>query len=230
MHLVKNCQIFYGRCMRSIILFDLDGTLLDTSPGIFATANHTMEVLGMKTLPASQLRKFVGPPLAACFRVACGLEESIIPKACEIYRAKYANDGAMFQAQVYAGIPGLLEKLKGQGISLGVATLKLEPLAATILEHFGLSQYFSIVSGADLAGTLSKADIITSALSRLGETDLEHVLMVGDTPHDLDGAVAVGVDFVGVDWGFGFSRGHEAPPVEHVLGMIDEPSALLQYV
>ena len=216
--------------MQSIILFDLDGTLLDTSPGIFATVNHTMEILGMELLPESQLRKFVGPPLAACFRVACGLEEALIPRACEVYRKKNANDGAMFQAQVYPGIPQLLKELKAKGITLGVATLKLEPLAASILEHFGLSEYFSVISGADLNGSLTKADIIVSALGCLQEKNLEKVIMVGDTPHDMDGALAVGIDFVGVDWGFGFSRGHQAAPVGHVLGMIDEPSALMKFL
>ena len=91
--LEQNRQIAYCRGMRSTILFDLDGTLLDTSPGIFTTANFTMRELGFKEQNSTQLRKFVGPPLAACFRVACGLEESLIPKACEVYRTEYTRSG-----------------------------------------------------------------------------------------------------------------------------------------
>lgn len=216
--------------MRSIILFDLDGTLLDTSPGIFYTANHTMRALGLKEQTETQLRKFVGPPLAACFRVACGLEEDIIPRACEIYRAEYTRSGAMFQAKVYEGIEQLLRTLHGQGMVLGVATLKYERLAADILDHFDLRRWFSVVSGADHAGSLTKADIIERALARLGQNRREEVLMVGDTPHDMDGAIESGVDFVGVDWGFGFSKGHRMDSSDRVLGMIDEPAALLDYL
>lgn len=216
--------------MHSIILFDLDGTLLNTSPGIFSTANYTMRTLGFKEQSEAQLRKFVGPPLAACFRVACGLEEKIIPEACAIYRAEYTRSGAMFHASIYDGIPELLKSLHEQGFTLGVATLKFEELAKTILEHFGLSLWFTVISGADHLGSLTKADIIDSALDRLEKVDRSQVVMVGDTPHDMDGAIATNVNFVGVDWGFGFSRGHQIEANERVLGMIDEPSSLMDYL
>ena len=189
-----------------------------------------MRALGLKEQSDTQLRKFVGPPLAACFRVACGLDEKIVPKACEIYRAEYTRSGSMFNASIYDGIPRLLETLHGQGYTLGVATLKLEDLAITILEHFGLATWFSVISGADHSGTLTKADIIDHALERLDPVDRSQVLMVGDTPHDMDGAITANVDFVGVDWGFGFSRGHNMEPEGKVLGMIDTPSALLSYL
>lgn len=222
--------MFYGRYMRSTILFDLDGTLLDTSPGIFSTANQTMQELGLAHLSDAQLRKFVGPPLAACFRVACGLEEALIPQACAVYREIYANEGAMFQASIYPQILELLQQLDQRGFVMGVATLKSEPLAEDILEHFGIATYFKTIVGADSEGKLSKADIIGIALERLKQPNLSQVIMVGDTPHDLDGAVAIGVDFLGVDWGFGFSKGHAIPPQPYILGMIDEPLSLLDFL
>lgn len=216
--------------MRSVILFDLDGTLLDTSPGIFETANHTMEQLGFNRLPDAQLRKFVGPPLPACFRVACGLEESLIDKACAIYRAKYAADGGMYKARFYPGMEELLVNLRQRGILLGVATLKLESLAKQVLEHFELAHHFSTIAGADAKGTLDKAGIIQLALRRLDIDVSESALMVGDTPHDLEGARLTGVPFVGVFWGFGFSKTHPEPLEPHVLGMIDEPSQLIRFL
>lgn len=216
--------------MHSTILFDLDGTLLDTSPGIFYTANFTMRALGRKEQSPTQLRKFVGPPLAACFRVACGLEEDIISTACDIYREEYTRAGALYQAEIYEGIPQLLEQLHHRGVTLGVATLKYEKLAHDILEYFGLLQWFSVISGADLSGKFTKADIIINAIERLGKDQSGEVLMVGDTPHDMDGAITAQVDFVGVDWGFGFSRGHQIESHERVLGMIDTPIDLLSYL
>lgn len=222
--------MIYGRAMRSTILFDLDGTLLDSSPGIFYAANKTMLTLGFASLSEPQLRKFVGPPLAACFRVACGVEESLIPEACAVYREIYTKEGGMYQASIYPQILELLEQLTTRGLDLGVATLKLEPLAELILKHFGLAPYFKTIVGADTEGKLSKADIISIALEQLAQPDYSQVIMVGDTPHDFDGAVAVCVDFVGVDWGFGFSKGHAIPPHPYVLGMIDEPLSLLDFL
>jgi phosphoglycolate phosphatase len=215
--------------MRSVILFDLDGTLLDTSPGIFETANHTMEQLGFHALPVAQLRKFVGPPLPACFRVACGLEERLIPSACAIYRKRYAAHGGMFKALHYPGMEELLRTLVGMGVTLGVATLKLESLAHEVLGHFGMDSYFATISGADENGTLDKAGIIEVALERLKVESKADVLMVGDTPHDLEGARKAGVGFVGVYWGFGFNRDHR-PDDPHVLGMIDAPGQLIRYL
>ena len=215
--------------MRSVILFDLDGTLLDTSPGIFETANHTMRELGFRELPNAQLRKFVGPPLPACFRVACGLDEKLISTACDIYRKRYAADGGMYKANFYAGVEPLLTDLGRRGITLGVATLKLESLAVKVLEHFGLASFFSTIAGADATGLLDKAGIIDVALDRLQVVDRRDVVMVGDTPHDLEGARSAGVGFVGVYWGFGFNRDHR-PEDAHVLGMIETPSELIRYL
>ncbi len=203
--------------MHTIIVFDLDGTLLDTSPGIFATANHTMKTLGFSELPDSQLRKFVGPPLAACFRIACGLEEKLIADACRIYREEYGK-GAMYLAEPYDGVVQMLEGLKEKGCTLLVATLKHEDVARKILEKKGLLGYFRSVKGSDSDGLLTKKDIIINALEAIGEQATPGVLMVGDTPHDMDGAREAGVDFLAVDWGFGFHRGRSFPPHKGFVG------------
>ncbi len=216
--------------MRTVVIFDLDGTLLDTSEGIYETANHTMVELGYAELTDSQLRKFVGPPLAACFRIVCGFEEELVPKACDVYREKYVKEEAMYKAKIYAGIEELLQEVKQRGFKTAVATNKTETLAIKILEHFGLSPYFDTICGTTLDGSLSKTDVIKLALKRLGVSDPSYALMVGDTPHDQMGSKEAHVDFVGVDWGFGFSKGHNMLDEEHVLGFIDEPLALLAYL
>ena len=216
--------------MYRIVLFDLDGTLIDTSPGIFSTANYTMNLLGYPALDDQGLRKFVGPPLAECFRIACGLDESLIGHACEVYREAYAESGAMFQAAVYHGIPELLTTLHSRGITFGVATLKLEFLAREMLEYFGLLSFFSVVSGADRAGTYSKADIIVHALNTLQHSQRTDVLLVGDTDIDCHGADRANVHFIGVDWGFGFTRGQQVKTSDTVLGIISEPASLLNHL
>ncbi|NCB01316.1 MAG: HAD family hydrolase [Spirochaetia bacterium] len=215
--------------MHNTIIFDLDGTLVDTSKGIFATANYTMRELGYEELSDAQLRKFVGPPLAVCFRVACGLDEELILPACDIYRKEYAK-GNMYLGEVYPGIVDLLTTLKTRNISLGVATLKHEDVAIEILKNKGLFNYFDTIRGSSTELLLSKADIIELALEDLHIEDTSKVIMVGDTPHDLDGALSVGVDFVAVDWGFGFQKGHILEIAPRVLGTIDKEEQLLRYL
>lgn len=215
--------------MYNTVIFDMDGTLINTSSGIFATANFTMRALGFKELPESQLRKFVGPPLPSCFRIACGLEEDLIDTAVAIYREEYLK-GNMYLGDVYPGIVELLKTLTNKGITLGVATLKTEDMAKGILKEKGLFSYFKSIRGADLSENLSKAQIIENALVDLNIKDYSTVLMVGDTPHDRDGAVSVGVDFVGVDWGFGYHKGHQIEQGPYILGTIDEAQQLLEYV
>lgn len=214
--------------MYTTMLFDLDGTLIDTSPGIFTTVNYTMEQLGYEPLGPSQLRKFVGPPLAACFRIACGLPQSLINEACEIYRARY-KQGALFDASVYDGMLQALDELLRRGVTLAVATLKHERSATAILQHFGLADRFSAVAGSDEDGVLSKGHIIRNVLSRIDVLDTDNVLMIGDTPHDLDGALEAQVDFLGVDWGFGYTRGHRIEPEAHIVGCIKHPSQLISF-
>ena len=215
--------------MHNTVIFDMDGTLINTSKGIFATANHTMRVLGMEELPESQLRKFVGPPLPACFRIACGLDEDLIETACKIYREEYLK-GNMYLGEVYPGIVDLLDILKEKGITLGVATLKTENMAFEILKKKGLLPYFKSVKGADVEDKLTKAQIIKNVLVDLNIKEYSTVMMVGDTPHDGDGAVTVGVDFVGVDWGFGYHKGHKIEAGPFILGTIDEAHQLLEYL
>ena len=217
------------RDMHKIVIFDMDGTLINTSKGIFATANYTMRRLGYEDLPESQLRKFVGPPLPACFRIACGLDEDLIESACNIYREEYVK-GNMYLGDIYPGIVEILNTLKEKGITLGVATLKTEDMALAILKEKGLFSYFDTVKGADMKENLSKAQIIEKALQDLEISDYSSVLMVGDTPHDADGATSVGIDFVGVDWGFGFHKGHKIEAAPHILGTIDEAHQLLAYL
>lgn len=212
--------------MFSTILFDLDGTLLDTSPGIFATANHTMGELGYDAIPPHRLRTFVGPPLADCFRIAGQLPEEQILPAITIYRKKYA-EGGMFNATPYEGIPEVLLELKVRGCLLGVATLKHEGVAREVLDFFGIRPHLDTLAGSDDSGNMTKGDIIKLALVRMGVTDASTVVMVGDTSLDQQGALDAGVAFIGVDYGFGFPPDHQLPPDAGVLGMVRKPKEIL---
>ncbi|MCK9546973.1 MAG: HAD hydrolase-like protein [Sphaerochaeta sp.] len=191
----------------SLAIFDLDGTLLDTSQGIFATANKAVVAVGGEAIEdEAQLSKFIGPPINQCFINVYGLDPSLSEEAVDIYRAEYERRGR-FLAHPYDGIEETLVELKSRGYRLAVGTLKYEPLARRMLEHFGLAHHFEAIKGSDASSTCSKADIVNAVLAELGVPRQEAVL-IGDTVHDEEGAKESGVAFIAVDYGFGFPKGH----------------------
>ncbi len=192
--------------MIKAVFFDFDGTLFNTSEGIFHTANFTMEALGKKgSDDVEQLSKFVGPPLRDCFRITFGLEEEYIEEAVKIYRKEYLRNGAL-RCTIYPDILETIDKLHEKGIKVGVCTLKYDSLVKYIIEEKGITNYFDVIKGTDETGSLTKADCITLARKELG-LSADEVLMVGDTVNDANGAKEAGVAFVGVDWGFGYKKG-----------------------
>jgi len=207
-----------------LAIFDLDGTLMDTSSGIFATANKAMELVGRKPEhDISQLRKFIGPPIVQCFINTYNLEEALIPEAIEQYRKEYTLRG-QFGAKEYPSIKNTLEKLKDRGYLLAVGTLKPESLALSMMDHFGFAPYFSSIRGSDLASKLSKADILNNVLADLG-VDATDAVLIGDTVHDEEGAKEANVSFIAVDYGFGFPRGQQK--TGSMIAVISSPEELL---
>lgn len=199
-----------------LAIFDLDGTLMNTSPGIFATANATVQQLGLEPVhDPKQLSKFIGPPITQCFVKVYDMDPSLIDQAVVLYRKEY-NERGMFNACVYDHMVETLQVLKKQGYLLAVGTLKYELLAAQMLEHFGLASYFDSIRGADASSSLSKADIVQNVLDDLGVAK-EDAVLIGDTTHDQKGAAESGVAFIAVDWGFGFPKGMQKEPSMYAM-------------
>ncbi|MFA5514510.1 MAG: HAD-IA family hydrolase [Sphaerochaetaceae bacterium] len=215
---------------RTLLLFDLDGTLLDTSVGIFETANYTMNSLGFYDISNEDLRRFVGPPLRECFKIAFDLDDSLIPLAVETYRRHYDENGGVYKANHYEGMVELLKTLKVKGFLLAVATLKSETLAIDLLKHFELDTYFEVIAGSDLHGSYTKADIIKTVMKKLNINSDDTVILIGDTPHDLEGSREADVDFVAVTWGFGDFSSYNLEEEDHLVAIIDKPPQLLNYL
>lgn len=185
------------------ILFDLDGTITDSAPGIIHSVSYALEKMSWPPAPYELLRRFIGPPLMDSFTQLIGMTEDQASQAIKYYRELY-NGGAMFDALVYEGIPQLLTTLKAEGRLVILATSKPQHYAEQILAHFDLDQYFDLVVGPTI-GTLKyeKADIIREALRRLEISDLRDMVMIGDTRFDVEGARICGLDAIGVTYGFG---------------------------
>ncbi len=189
-----------------VILFDLDGTLTDSGPGIMNAAAYAMERFGLPCGDAALLRKFVGPPLRDSFQDFCGLGPEQAVEAIGVFREYYEPRG-VFENSVYSGVPEMLGTLRAAGARLAVATSKLESTALRVLEHFDLTKYFELAAGSLADNTRTrKAEVVAYTLSKLGVTDKSRVLMVGDREHDVIGARENGLACLGVLYGYG-SRG-----------------------
>jgi phosphoglycolate phosphatase len=182
-----------------LVLFDLDGTLVDSSPGIFASVRHAARELGLPEPTPGQLRAMVGPPLQEGFALVLGVPAVDLSRAVGAYRAHYAA-GALLDVTVHEGIPELLATLGRDGATLAVATSKPEPFAVRVLEHTGLLPAFASVHGATMDGAVRHKDQVVAAALAAHPAGRDPVL-VGDRSHDVLGAAAHGLPCIGAGWG-----------------------------
>ena len=189
--------------MYKTVLFDLDGTLTDSGRGIINSVLFALKKYDIQVEDLSILQNFLGPPLQDSFQKYFHFSDEEIPVVIDTYREYFRSKG-MFENEVYKGVPELLEQIKSSGRKLIVATSKPEAFSYTILKHFHLDKYFDFIAGATMDGIRgSKPDIIRYALDTLGITDLSSVEMVGDRMYDIYGAKEIGIDSVGVLYGYG---------------------------
>lgn len=205
--------------MKKAILFDLDGTLTDSGPGIMNCARLALEHYGLPIPSDAEMRTFVGPPLHESF-VRFGVPADEADNAIKIYRSRYIPIGK-YENEPYPGIREVLEKLKELGHTLYVATSKPESMSVDILEHFDLAKYFDIICGASFDRSRSnKEDVITHLLNQCG--DYDEKIMVGDTAFDVIGAKAHGIPTIGVAWGYGKVEDMEKAGAYAIVHTMDE--------
>lgn len=186
------------------ILFDLDGTLTDSKEGILRCVQYALEQCGRPVPDATALSPFIGPPLLDSFQNITGMKHEEAAFAVAQYRARFSKVG-MFENSVYPGIPQLLDNLHAAGYQLAVATSKPEVYTLQILEHFHLTDFFTVIAGSDIHREgETKADIIRLACKRLSlpEEAAPGTIMVGDRKHDLIGAHACKIPCIGVAYGY----------------------------
>lgn len=189
----------------SCVLFDLDGTIVDSAPAITRALVRTFSELGLRIPGPTELLAYVGPPLLQSFRELAGMSRRQAHQALGLYRSHYDAFGAV-DAAVFPGVAGLLESLAEAGVPVALATSKPEYLACRVLRHFGLTDRFAVVAGASVDERISeKSDIIAIALRRLAEkgAPVDRPVMVGDRIHDVAGAADNGIPAIVVEWGYG---------------------------
>ncbi len=204
------------------ILFDLDGTLTDPGIGITNSVMYALKKYGIEVADRSELYKFIGPPLAESFEKYYGFSTEESYKAVDCYR-EYYRDRGLYENLVYDGVEDMLKELKSKGKTLIVATSKPEIFAKEVLRHFGLDKYFDYIAGGNLDGTRTvKAEVIAYALESCGITDKGNSVMVGDRMHDIIGAKTVGIDSIGVLYGYGDREELESAEADYIAETVKD--------
>lgn len=213
--------------MYDILLFDLDGTLTDSGPGIANSVAYALKKYQIVEEDRSRLYRFVGPPLVESFQRFYGFSHEQAKEAVEVYR-EYYRDRGIYENQVYPGIPELLKRLKEAGKQVILATSKPEQFAVRILKHFGLAGYFDHMAGAAMDETrTAKAEVIGYALGMAGIDQPGSCLMIGDRSHDILGAKAHGMASMGVLFGYGDRQELEGAGADLIAETVEDIGRLL---
>ncbi|MFF2277986.1 HAD hydrolase-like protein [Agromyces sp. NPDC058126] len=210
----------------SAVLFDLDGTIIDSAADITGSLAHMFTEMGLPVPSDDTLRAYVGPPLLDSLRMTAGFSDAEAWEALNVYRDHYGEH--VLRSPVFPGVAGVLERLHAAGIPIALATSKPERMAREVLDHAGLSDYFTVITGAsDDESRSTKADVVAEALRRLQTegVDTTNSVMVGDRGYDTLGALANGVPTILVEWGYGSPA--EAGDAMAVVHSADQLRSLL---
>ena len=189
--------------MKTLCLFDLDGTIINPKEGITKSVQYALKFFSIEITNLDELQKFIGPPLRDSFREFYNFSEKETEKAVEKYR-EYFSEKGMYENTLYPGIIDLLKQLKTDGIVLAIATSKPTFFADKIAEHFNFKRYFDFIAGSELDGARSrKSEVIEYALDIIDPKRKKSPIMIGDRKHDIIGAKETGIESIGVTWGYG---------------------------
>ncbi len=212
---------------KRVLLFDLDGTLSDSSEGITKAVQIALHHFGIEEPDREPLKRFIGPPLTMAFQNYYHLGDEDTKTAIKEYR-KYYNTKGIFENKLYDGMKELLEELHHKGYTLITASSKPECYVETITKYFGVDGFFVFLAGSELDGRRTdKQEVIRYALQKAGVTDLSTVLMIGDRHFDVTGAHQVGVSVVGVCYGFGTRQELEQAGADVLAETVQDLRALL---
>ena len=203
-------------------LFDFDGTLCDTTEGIFNSIIYSLDCFGIRETDRKKLEFFVGPPLFESYKAVYNVSDEealwLIEKYRERYRIKAAEESA-----IYDGVKEMLGELKKRGKKIAVASSKPKAFVDEISKHHDIYKYYDFVSAEDFKNNhSSKRDLITACLEFFGNPDKSSVLMTGDRFYDIDGAKQAGIDSAGAVYGFGTEEELTNAGATHILHKVSD--------
>lgn len=188
-----------------IVLWDLDGTVMDSAEGVFLSFEHTFAELGLVAPNRSEMRRFVGPPLRTTFGEILGFTPELSARAIGLYQQEYNRIGA-FTAEPFPGVVDLIREVQLAGMTTALATSKAETEARAVTAHFQLDALFDIYGCAtNNDDRKTKAEVLRFIFEQPAAKDVDksRVVLVGDRIFDVEGAQEFGIDCVLVEWGYG---------------------------
>lgn len=184
------------------VLFDLDGTMIQSHPGIIASVQKTLADFQWTMPPGFDYTRFIGPPIFDSLVRLAEMPPELAESAIVRYR-EYYNAGEIFHAHVYPGIPELLQALRDSGVQMCAATSKPQPMAEKVLDHFGLKPFLTEIAAADTSDKQSNKEVLIFRALDACRVTPERAVMIGDTRFDAQGAQVAKVDFIGALYGYG---------------------------
>jgi phosphoglycolate phosphatase len=187
----------------AVVLFDVDGTLVDSAPAITHCLARAIESVGLEAPPMEALGADIGPPLEEALS-AHGVPGEAMEQAKATYRSCYATEG-LERSALYPGVAAMLADLGSAGLRMATATSKRVAMATDVCRHLGILDHFEVIGGADEWGRLHKPQILSWTLDQMGGAPVGRTAMVGDRRFDIEGGTAHGLPSIGVLWGYGTS-------------------------
>lgn len=213
---------------KGLIVFDVDGTLLDTKEGLISSVKFVLENNHLPMVSDDVLETFIGPPIQESFAKHFKLSSTDIDALALEFRNRY-KDHDLLKAKEYPHMLSVVTKLSKRGYDIAIATYKRQDYAEKIVYYFGFGAFSKATFGSDFEGKLKKADIIRLAIDKAGyKHDIDKVVMVGDSYSDFLGAQVNKVNFVGVTYGYGFTK-KSVLNDPCVITVVDKPTELLTY-
>lgn len=199
------------------VLFDLDGTVIDSKAGILKCIKHALDNHSIPC-PDEILDQMVGPPFRVSMNELLGVhDEELITALIDEYRKEYDESG-LYSSTVYDGVENLLADLKNRGFVIAIATSKPYKFSKKIIDYLSLDKYFDFIGAASSDSSMeAKSDVIEHVLENLKVTDKSEVLMIGDRLYDIVGAKKVGLDSLAVLWGYGNEKEFEEYGADYIV-------------
>lgn len=206
------------------ILFDLDGTIINSEEGITKCVQYALRAKGIEEPDLKKLLCFIGPPLEPSFREHYGMTEEDAWESVVKYRERFDVKG-IFECCLYDGVREAIITLKNKGYVLALASSKPETACRRIIEHFGLTPYFDEIVGATLDGSIgTKEEVLEELGRRMAHMQIakDEMCLIGDTKYDAAGAKLFGIRCIGVSYGFGTREELLTAGAETVFDAIEE--------
>lgn len=210
------------------VIFDFDGTVVDTGEGILKSLQYSFEQMGHEVPELSDLKKFIGPPIYYSYTHYYGISEEEVGDYIKKYRERYWVEG-IYECELYEGFLQMILALKEKGIKIGIASSKPERLIYAVADFLKITDLFDAIVGVkiDDSNHSSKTGLVLESMKIMGAAEKEKVLMVGDRLYDIDGAKGAGVDSCGALWGYGCEEEFREHEATYIIAKPDEILSLI---